>query len=66
MHYHDAIVRSLTEALWKTVHEYDGTMTVASAIGCLEMVKTKLIQQHRHGGQDLAYPEKKNEQHKAG
>lgn len=53
MNYHDAIVRSLTQAIAETVRKYDGTITVATAVGCLEIVKQSLILEHSYGGDDL-------------
>lgn len=53
MNYHDAIVRSLTQELTRTVRKYDGTITVATAVGCLEIVKQALILEHSYPGDDL-------------
>ena len=40
------VVEGLVIELLETVHKYHGTMVLATALGCLEMVKVQLIQDH--------------------
>jgi hypothetical protein len=40
------VVDGLVSELLDVVHKYHGTMVLATALGCLEMVKTQLIQEH--------------------
>jgi hypothetical protein len=35
----------LVDDLLKTIHKYDDTLYMATAIGCLELVKQQLIQE---------------------
>ena len=46
MNYHGAITQSLVDELLAVVHKYDQTMLLPTALGCLDLVKAKLIQDH--------------------
>ena len=46
MNYAGDIAQSLVEELLEVVHRYDETMMLPTALGCLDLVKTQLIQDH--------------------
>lgn len=46
MNYHGAITQALVEELLAVVHKYDQTMLLPTALGCLDLVKAQLIQEH--------------------
>jgi hypothetical protein len=46
------VVDGLVEELLDVVHKYHGTMVLATALGCLEMVKTQLVQEHMEEDED--------------
>ncbi len=46
MNYHGAITQALVDELLAVVHKYDQTMLLPTALGCLDLVKAQLIQEH--------------------
>lgn len=47
MNYHGAITQALVDELLAVVHKYDETMLLPTALGCLDIVKHQLIQDHQ-------------------
>lgn len=47
MNYHGAITQALVDELLAVVHKYDQTMLLPTALGCLDLVKAQLIQDHQ-------------------
>lgn len=43
MNYEGNLVQGLVDELLATIYRYSDTMLVATAIGCLEIVKTQLL-----------------------
>lgn len=52
MNYHGAITQSLIDELLAVVHKYDETMLLPTALGCLDLVKVHLIQEHTEDEDD--------------
>lgn len=50
--YQRQIVAGLCDELLSVIHKYDDTMVLATAIGCLEVVKAQLIQDHMEDDDD--------------
>lgn len=46
------LTNGLVEDLLETIYSYSGAMQVATVIGCLEIVKTQLIEDHVYGDED--------------
>lgn len=46
MNYHGAITQALVDELLAVIHKYDQTMLLPTALGCLDLVKAQLIQEH--------------------
>jgi hypothetical protein len=46
MNYHGAITQALVDELLSVVHKYDETMLLPTALGCLDLAKAQLIQEH--------------------
>lgn len=46
MSYPGAIAQGLVDELLAVIHKYDETMVLPTALGCLELVKQQLIQEH--------------------
>ena len=44
MNYGGKITQGLVDELLEMIHKYDETMMLATALGCLEIVKVQLIQ----------------------
>ena len=44
MNYQGGIAQGLVDELLAVVHRYDETMMLATALGCLDLVKAQLIQ----------------------
>lgn len=40
------IAQGLVDELLRVVHKYDETMVLPTALGCLDLVKAQLIQEH--------------------
>lgn len=47
MNYHGAITQALVDELLAVVHKYDQAMLLPTALGCLDLVKAQLIQEHQ-------------------
>jgi hypothetical protein len=52
MNYHGAITQALVDELLAVVHKYDQTMLLPTALGCLDLVKAQLIQDHQEDEDD--------------
>lgn len=52
MNYHSAITQALVDELLAVVHKYDQTMLLPTALGCLDLVKAQLIQEHMEDEDD--------------
>jgi hypothetical protein len=52
MNYHGAITQALVDELLAVVHKYDQTMLLPTALGCLDLVKAQLIQEHMEDDED--------------
>lgn len=46
MNFHGQITQALVDELLAVVHKYDQTMLLPTALGCLDLVKAQLIQEH--------------------
>jgi hypothetical protein len=46
MRYQGNLTEALVEELLAVVHKYDETMLLPTALGCLDLVKVQLIQDH--------------------
>lgn len=46
MNFHGQITQSLVDELLAVVHKYNETMLLPTALGCLDLVKLQLIQEH--------------------
>ena len=46
MNYNGNLSQGLVEELLEVVHKYDETLLLPTALGCLELVKQQLIQDH--------------------
>lgn len=46
------LTNGLVEDLFETIYSYEGTLTLAGVIGCLELVKAQLIEDHMYGDED--------------
>jgi len=44
--YQGSLSQKLVDELLAVIHKYDETMMVATAIGCLEITKAQLLQEH--------------------
>jgi hypothetical protein len=44
--YRNSITQSLVNELLAVIHKYDETMMLATALGCLDIVKAQLLQEH--------------------
>ncbi len=47
MNYHGAITQALVDELLAVCHKYDETILLPTALGCLDLVKAQLIQEHQ-------------------
>ena len=52
MNYHGAITQALVDELLAVVHKYEQTMLLPTALGCLDLVKAQLIQEHMEEDED--------------
>ena len=52
MNYHGAITQALVDELLAVVHKYDQTMLLPTALGCLDLAKAQLIQEHMEDEDD--------------
>lgn len=46
MNCHGQITQALVDELLAVVHKYEETMLLPAALGCLDLVKAQLIQEH--------------------
>ena len=46
MNYGGKITQGLVDEILEVIHKYDDTMMLATALGCLEIVKQQLIQEN--------------------
>lgn len=46
MAFQGQIAQGLVDELLQVVHKYDETMVLPTALGCLDLVKAQLIQEH--------------------
>jgi hypothetical protein len=46
MSYNSNLSQGLVDELLAVIHKYDETMMLPTALGCLELVKQQLIQDH--------------------
>lgn len=46
MNFHGQITQALVDELLAVVHKYNQTMLLPTALGCLDLVKAQLIQEH--------------------
>jgi hypothetical protein len=51
--YQGSLSQKLVDELLEVVHRYDNTMMVATAIGCIEIAKAQLLQDHIEEDDDL-------------
>lgn len=52
MNYSGNLTQALVDELLEVVHKYDETLMVATAVGCLELAKLQLIQEHMEDEED--------------
>ena len=52
MNYQGGIAQGLVDELLAVVHKYDETMVLPTALGCLDLVKQQLIQEHMEEDDD--------------
>lgn len=52
MNYQGEIAQGLVDELLAVVHKYDETMVLPTALGCLDLVKQQLIQEHMEEDDD--------------
>jgi hypothetical protein len=50
--YRNSLTQSLVDELLAVIHKYDETMMLATAIGCLEITKAQLLQDHMEDEND--------------
>jgi hypothetical protein len=50
--YQGSLCQKLVDELLEVVHKYDHTMMMATAIGCLEIAKAQLLQEHTEDDDD--------------
>ena len=50
--YQGSLTQKLVDELLEVVHKYDHTMMMATAIGCLEIAKAQLLQEHMEDEDD--------------
>jgi hypothetical protein len=50
--YRGSLSQKLVDELLEVVHKYDETLMVATAIGCLEIAKAQLLQEHMEDDDD--------------
>jgi hypothetical protein len=46
MNYQGGIAQGLVDELLNVIHKYDETMVLPTALGCLDLAKQQLIQEH--------------------
>jgi hypothetical protein len=50
--YQGSLTQKLVDELLEVVHKYDELLMVATAIGCLEITKAQLLQEHMEEDED--------------
>jgi hypothetical protein len=50
--YRNSLTQSLVDELLAVIHKYDETMMLATALGCLEITKAQLLQDHMEDEDD--------------
>ena len=50
--YQGSLSQKLVDELLEVVHKYDETLMVATAIGCLDLAKLQLLQEHMEEDDD--------------
>jgi hypothetical protein len=51
--YQGSLSQKMVDELLEVVHKYDHTMMAATAIGCLEIAKAQLLQDHMEEDDDI-------------
>jgi hypothetical protein len=51
--YQGSLSQKLVDELLEVVHKYDETLMVVTALGCLDLVKLQLLQEHMEDNNDL-------------
>ena len=46
MSYQGGLAQGLVDELLEVIHKYDETMVLPTALGCLDLAKQQLIQEH--------------------
>lgn len=52
MNYQGDVAQGLVDELLEVVHKYDETMVLPTALGCLDIVKAQLLQEHMEEDDD--------------
>jgi len=52
VNYMGNLTQGLVDELLAVVHKYDNTMMLPTALGCLDLVKAQLIQEHMEDDED--------------
>lgn len=52
MNYQGDVAQGLVDELLAVIHKYDETMMLPTALGCLDLVKQQLIQEHMEEDDD--------------
>jgi hypothetical protein len=55
MNYQGDLAQGLVDELLKVIHKYDETMIVPTVIGCLEIVKQQILDDHREDEDETDY-----------
>lgn len=55
MNYQGDIAQGLVDELLAVIHKYDETMVVPTVIGCLEIVKQQIIDDHKEDEDETDY-----------
>jgi len=50
--YRNSLTQSLVDEVLEVVHKYDETMMLATALGCLDIAKAQLLQEHMEDEDD--------------
>ena len=50
--YQGSLTQKLVDELLEVIHKYDELLMVATAIGCLEITKAQLLQEHMEEDED--------------
>jgi hypothetical protein len=55
MNYQGDLAQGLVDELLKVIHKYDETMIVPTVIGCLEIVKQQILDDHKEDEDETDY-----------